>query len=183
MIKLNSQYQKMLNDPKTDKESVKFLKDKLEAAKDFLEHIEKRNETIEKIVSRVISAQNGFFENGEIRLNPLMQKDIANELGLHPSTISRAIANKYVQTPRGVFSLKFLCPRDVKGLTSDRIEKMIEGIIMNEDKKAPAKRRSDRGKNGIGGPHPETPHCGGIQKKTGLPDRLKKSEILARLSR
>ncbi len=137
VIKLSPAYQKMLNDPKTDKESIRFLREKLEAAKDFLENIEKRNVTIERIIERIMKEQTDFFETGEPGLNPLMQKDIADELGLHPSTISRAIANKYLQTPKGVFSLKFLCPRDVKGLTSRNIERAIGDIIAKEDRAKP----------------------------------------------
>jgi RNA polymerase sigma-54 factor len=66
-----------------------------------------------------------------------MQKDIAKELGLHPSTISRAISNKYIQTPRGVLMLKVLCPREVKGVTSRNIQKLIRDVIASEDKKRP----------------------------------------------
>jgi RNA polymerase sigma-54 factor len=153
VLKISPQYQKMLNDPKTDKESIEFLKKKLSDAKDFLDTIEKRHSTIEKIIKRIVSTQEKFFEKGELEMSPLMQKDIANELGLHPSTISRAISNKYVQTPKGVFSLKFLCPREVKGITSDRIESLIKETIKTEKSSTPmtdeqvAKKLSENGIN------------------------------------
>ena len=136
-LKISPQYEKMLADPTTNAESVKYLKERLQAAKDFLENIEKRNVTIQKIMDRIISTQNDFLEKGEACLSPLMQKDIADEFGLHPSTISRAIANKYIQTPRGVFQVKFLCPREVKGLTSENIKRKISGIISSENKGKP----------------------------------------------
>ena len=137
VLKISPVYEKMLKDPKTDAKSIEFLKDKLEAAKDFLENIAKRHETIEKILDMMISSQSGFFEGGEVKLNPLMQKNIAKELGLHPSTISRAISNKYVQTPRGIVLLKILCPREIKGTTGKKINELIENIINSEDKKNP----------------------------------------------
>jgi RNA polymerase sigma-54 factor len=137
VIKISGQYEKMLRDPKTDAKTVEFLKNKLTAAKDFLENIEKRHKTIEKIMERIIHTQKNFFEKGEVEMTPLMQKDIADELGLHPSTISRAISNKHIQTPKGVFRLKFLCPRDIKGLTSKNIGGKIGNIIKNEAKSKP----------------------------------------------
>lgn len=137
VLKISSVYEKMLKDPKTDAKSMEFLKAKLEAAKDFIENIAKRHGTIEKILDRIVKTQSENLESGEAQLNPLMQKDIANELGLHPSTISRAISNKYIQTPRGVILLKVLCPREVKGITSKKIQKFIEDTINSEDKKQP----------------------------------------------
>lgn len=136
-LKISPVYEKMLRDPKTDAKSLEFLKEKLEAAKDFLENIAKRHETIEKILDLIIAAQSGSFEGGKLKLNPLMQKNIAKDLGLHPSTISRAIANKYIQTPRGIILLKTLCPREIKGTTGEKIHKLIQVIIDSEDKKDP----------------------------------------------
>lgn len=137
VLKISSVYEKMLKDPKTDAKSMGFLKEKLEAAKDFIENIAKRHETIEKILDRIVRTQSENLESGKAQLNPLMQKDIANELGLHPSTISRAISNKYIQTPRGLILLKILCPREVKGMTSNKIQKLIKELILSEDKKRP----------------------------------------------
>jgi len=137
VIKISPVYEKMLKDPKTDAKSMEFLKEKLEAAKDFIENIAKRHETIGKILEMIIKKQSGHLESEKIQLNPLMQKDIAKELGLHPSTISRAISNKYIQTPRGVLMLKVLCPREVKGVTSRNIKELIKDIIASEDKKRP----------------------------------------------
>jgi RNA polymerase sigma-54 factor len=138
VIKISSQYEKMMNDPKTDAKTMEFLKAKLYAAKDFLENVEKRHETINKIMDRIVTTQENFFEGTELQMKPLMQKDIADELGLHPSTISRAISNKYIQTPKGVFRLKFLCPREVKGMTSKQISKKVEEVIAAEDPASPA---------------------------------------------
>ena len=137
VLKISPVYEKMLKDPSTDAKSIEFLRDKFEAAKDFLENIAKRHETIEKILNLIIKTQSHYFETGTPQLNPLMQKDMAREFGLHPSTISRAVSNKYIQTPRGIILLKVLCPREVKGLTGKKIQKLIEDILISEDKKHP----------------------------------------------
>jgi RNA polymerase sigma-54 factor len=67
----------------------------------------------------------------------LTQKSLADEFGLHPSTISRTVSSKYVQTPQGLFPLKFLCPRGPKGLTVARIKAMLVEILKAEDKDNP----------------------------------------------
>ena len=70
-------------------------------------------------------------------LRPLPQKGLADEFGLHPSTISRTVAEKYVQTPHGLYPLKFLCPRGPKGMTAARIKALLVETIAGEDKKNP----------------------------------------------
>jgi len=70
-------------------------------------------------------------------LRPLAQKDLADEFGLHPSTISRTVTQKYIQTPQGLFPLKFLCPRGPKGLTVARIKAMLVDIVKKENKGSP----------------------------------------------
>jgi len=137
VLGLNPTYEKMLKDPKTDAETITFLKGKLQAAKDFIEHVYKRHETIEKIMDVIIKTQSAYLDGGPLNLCPLMQKNIAEEFGVHPSTISRAIASKYIQTPKGLLLLKHLCPREVKGQTKEKIKKLIEDIITSEDKNSP----------------------------------------------
>jgi RNA polymerase sigma-54 factor len=137
VLKISSTYEKMLKDPKTDQKTTDFLKEKLFAAKDFLENLNKRHETIEKILNMIVDTQSHFFDSGDAQLSPLMQKNIADELGLHPSTISRAISNKYIQTPKGILVLKCFCPRNIKGSTKKKIMKLIDDMIIAEDKRSP----------------------------------------------
>jgi len=137
VLKLSPVYLKMLEDPKTDEKTVTFLKEKLKRAKELLEDFSKRSETLEKIVRKIIDSQKEFLEKGVTWLKPLSQKSLAEEFGLHPSTISRAVAEKYLQTPQGLYPLKFLCPRGRKGFTAARIKAMLVEIIKNEDKLHP----------------------------------------------
>ena len=137
IIRLSPDYLKMLENPKTDEKTRSFLREKVKRAKELLEDFSKRSETLEKIVRKIIGSQQDFLEKGITWLIPLSQKSLADEFGLHPSTISRAVAEKYVQTPQGLYPLKFLCPRGPKGLTAARIKAMIVEIIKGEDKHNP----------------------------------------------
>ncbi len=137
VLKFSKEYLKMLEDPKTDEKTRSFLKERLKRAKELMEDFSKRSETLEKIVRKIIDSQQDFLENGVIWLRPLTQKSLAGEFGLHPSTISRTVAEKYVQTPQGLYPLKFLCPRGPKGMTAARMKAMLVEIINREDKHNP----------------------------------------------
>ena len=133
-VGLSADYQKML---KTDAETVKFLREKLEKAKEMLEDLQKRGETSSAIMNIIMETQKEFFEKGPAFLLPLEQKELASRLGLHPSTISRAISGKYVQTPKGLIPIKILCPRQFKGFTPQAIKAKMLDIISDEDKRKP----------------------------------------------
>jgi RNA polymerase sigma-54 factor len=137
VINLSPHYLKILDDPKADEKTKAFLKEKLKAAKNLIEDFSKRTETLEKVVRKIIGTQAEFLRRGSAWLQPLSQKSLADEFGLHPSTISRAVAGKYIQTSQGLFPLKFLCPRGPKGFTVKRIKMILSEIIKQEDKKQP----------------------------------------------
>lgn len=137
VINISSQYLKMLENPKTDQKTREFLKEKLKTAKNLIEDFSKRSETLEKIVRKIVETQGDFLDRGVTWLQPLAQKNLAVEFGLHPSTISRAVAQKYIQTTKGIFPLKFLCPRGPKGMTVARTKTMLTDIIKKEDKNNP----------------------------------------------
>jgi RNA polymerase sigma-54 factor len=134
-ITLSREYDRMLRDKKTDAETVKFLKDKLVKAKELMENLLKRGETSKRIVDIILEVQKDFVETGAKKLKPLLQRDLADRLGVHPSTISRAVAGKFIQTPKGVFPLKFLCPRELGGATSVSIKARLVDIMKGEDKR------------------------------------------------
>lgn len=136
-IKISAEYEKMLKNPKTDAKTIKFLKEKMERVKDLMETMARRQGTIDEILKIITETQQDFVKKGPAHLKPLMQKDLAEMIGVHPSTISRALAEKYVQTPQGLFSAKFLCPREVSGSTPERIRSIILETITEEDKRRP----------------------------------------------
>ena len=136
-INISPQYLKMLEDPKSDEKTKEFIRAKLKVAKNLIEDFSKRSETFEKIVRRIIGTQEDFLNKGITWLRPLTQRELADEFGLHPSTISRTVAEKYIQTPQGLYPLRFLCPRGPKGLTVPRTKAMLAEIIKQEDKRKP----------------------------------------------
>jgi len=100
-------YQQMLSDTNTPENTKEFIRRKLQAARWLIESIEQRRNTLKKITSEIVKVQKSFFEQGIIGLRPLKMRTIATATGVHVSTVSRAISEKYMQTPRGIFPLKF----------------------------------------------------------------------------
>jgi RNA polymerase sigma-54 factor len=136
-LNLSPHYLKMLTDPKTDAATKEYLQAKVKRAKELIEDFQKRSETLEKIARKIIDSQPEFLAKGVIWLKPLTQKSLADEFGLHPSTISRTVAEKYVQTEHGLFPLRLLCPRGPKGVTAARLKAMLRELIDLEDKHNP----------------------------------------------
>lgn len=136
-IKINGHYAKLLNDPKTDDKTILYLKEKLKNAKELIENVKKRYETMEKIAGMIVEAQTDYFDKKVKFPRPFTQKEISKELGVHPSTVSRAVAEKYLETPLGVLKLRSLCPREFLGTTSADNKDLIKSILMREDKSDP----------------------------------------------
>ncbi|MBI5400065.1 RNA polymerase factor sigma-54 [Candidatus Saganbacteria bacterium] len=137
VVNLAPRYLKMLDDPKTDAETKKYLKEKIKKAKELIDDFSKRSETLEKIVRKIIDTQQAFLQKGGHWLEPLTQKSLAGEFGLHPSTISRTVASKYIQTPQGLFPLKVFCPRGRKGFTASRLKALLAALIKAENLRQP----------------------------------------------
>ena len=128
-LKLDEKYLIMLSNPKLEKGTKDYLKSKLKEAKQFIEDINNRKLMIEKLLKIIIRKQKSFLKKGVFWLKPLQQEEIARLFGIHPSTVSRAVRGKYIQTPHGVYPLNFLLPRNQKGHSSQQVKKMIEDII------------------------------------------------------
>lgn len=119
-----------------DKQGAEFLRTKLKEAKDLVDALDMRKATILKIAIALRENQYDFFMGGEIR--PMKLKDIAQDLGYAPSTISRAIANKYLECDRGIFPIKSFFTAAIDGDTSNAsIKDFILNLVKNEDRKKP----------------------------------------------
>lgn len=136
-IKFNNQYIKMLDNPNTDEKTVRYLQEKVKAAKTLLENLEKRHKTIGKIIDEVIKRQKDFLTGASGLPKPLSQKELSDLFGIHPSTTSRAISEKYIETPEGIIKLKSLCPRKSGGFTRAYVHNAIKDIIKEETGKKP----------------------------------------------
>jgi len=133
-LRISHSYLEALNDPGVDKETKAFIKEKLEAAKQFMEDIEKRHEITQNIINIIVERQSEFLKDGYYWLKPLQQNELAQMLGIHCSTISRAVSTKYAQTPRGLLPLKYLCPRNFKGHTSAQIKGIMLTLLEDNPK-------------------------------------------------
>ena len=117
------------------KNSNKKLSEKIQDAKWLLSSVRKRNETVESVGELICKKQISFFEENPLKLNPLTSKDLAEELGIHPSTVSRILRSKYIDTPKGIISLKSLLVSSVsktRNITPLQLMQLIDSIIKKE---------------------------------------------------
>jgi RNA polymerase sigma-54 factor len=105
-LRLNAAYKDLLKSRGVSSETKSFLREKFRSAVDLLRSVNQRKQTIYKVCVCVVNRQKDFLENGPAHLHPMLIKDVANELGVHSSTISRVVTNKYVDTPQGVMELR-----------------------------------------------------------------------------
>jgi RNA polymerase sigma-54 factor len=119
-----------------------YLKDNLQEARWFLKSLLSRNETLMKVASKIVEHQRAFLELGEVAMRPLILSEIAEQVEMHESTISRATTNKYMHTPRGVFELKYFFSSHVSNddgseHSSTAIKALIKQMVSNEDARKP----------------------------------------------
>ena len=106
-LRLSSRYRRMLASAETDKEVKDYVKERFRSAMQLLRNIAQRKSTILRTCEVIVRRQQEFLERGVEALRPMMIKEVAEEIGVHPSTVSRAVANKYAHTPQGVIELRF----------------------------------------------------------------------------
>ena len=119
-----------------------YIQDKLRSAVWLIRSIQQRQRTMYKVTQSIIKFQRGFLEHGVSHLRPLVLRDVAQDIQMHESTISRVTTNKYVQTPRGLFELKFFFNTRVPtssgdGVTSEAVKASIRQMIGKEDTQSP----------------------------------------------
>lgn len=136
---INQTYRRALTQEK-ESETRKFVEQKLNAAAWLIRSIEQRRLTLYRVAEAIVRRQEEFLRHGILYLKPLNLKDIADEIGVHESTVSRATANKYVQTPRGIFEFKYFFATGLgneQGTTTEVIKQALKDIIASEDPKKP----------------------------------------------
>jgi RNA polymerase sigma-54 factor len=106
-LRVSSRYRGMLREGSgADKETVRYLKDKIRSAESFIRNVDRRRDTVSRIAQIVLEVQGEFFEDGRGPLRPLRLEDVAVEIGVHLSTVSRGVTGKYMSTPYGMYELK-----------------------------------------------------------------------------
>lgn len=141
-LTLSPYYQKILTEADKESNISHFLTGRLNSALWLIKSIKQRRQTIYNVVSAVVKYQVDFFDYGPKYLKTLTLKQIADEVGIHESTVSRSINGKYMQTPRGVFEVKYFFTSGVSGMSgegiaSQSIKTLIREIVDNEDPRAP----------------------------------------------
>lgn len=141
-LHISSYYNSLTEEAKSDKELSNYLNNRFNSAMWLMKSIEQRKKTIYNVASAIVQFQNDFFAKGERFLKPLTLKQIAENVGVHESTVSRAINGKYMQCPRGVFELKYfftggILNEDGSGVSSNSIKSMIKEFVDAEDDKKP----------------------------------------------
>ncbi len=138
---ISENYLKMLEDKNQKKDVKIFLKSKIQSAEWLIEAVKLRNITIQKIMACIINRQNDYFNVNQKDLNPMILKDIAEDLNMDISTISRATKEKYVQMPWGIKELKFFFSEAIEtkdgAISSKNVKQKLKEIIDNEDKNKP----------------------------------------------
>lgn len=139
---INARYIEMLKQKKVDEKTREFIHDKVNAARNLINNISRRNETLLLVAYAIMNRQKEFLQKGPGFLKPLIYADLESELGFHESTIARAVANKYAQTKWGVFEFKYFFVKKIQSVhnddtSSDMIMKRIKELIQNESKQNP----------------------------------------------
>lgn len=145
-LRINNAYKDLLAQSRIGDKDKEYLKDKIRSGKFLISAIEQRQQTLEKIANQILDLQIEFFENGKSSLKPLTMAEIAQRVDLHETTISRAIANKYMETPHGVLEFKYFftsgfTASDGKEVSNTTIKDKIAHFIASED---PIKPLSDQ---------------------------------------
>ncbi|MCK5861873.1 MAG: RNA polymerase factor sigma-54 [Candidatus Hydrogenedentes bacterium] len=141
-IAINDAYIKEVRSKKISKEERSYVRENLGSARWLVRNIERRQETIRKTAQAIIDTQRMFLKKGEQYMKPLTLEEVANKVGLHESTISRTVNGKYIQTPQGLFELKYffsagLRSDDGESQSSTAICALLKNIIDAEDKHKP----------------------------------------------
>lgn len=143
VLRLNSQYRRLLDrDQEPSKEVRNYVKERFTSALLLMKNIEQRKQTIMKVCESLVRRQTEFLDYGLDHLKPMMIKEIAEEIGVHPSTVSRAVANKYAHTPQGVFELRYFFSEAVQGPAGSEtplllLKRKVKKMIEEEDSRHP----------------------------------------------
>ena len=141
-LQISRRYTKMARDRAVDRKTRDFVGNNLRSARWLLDAIDQRNSTLLRVINVVIDAQRAFFDEGAAALRPLPMTGVADQLGIHVATVSRAVNEKYIQTPRGIFPLRMYFSGGTETQNGDAmswsaVQAKLESIIQDEDKSNP----------------------------------------------
>ena len=141
-LRISQTYRDLIAKGQLSKEEREYLRERMRSGRFLINSIEQRQQTIERITREILKVQEDFFEHGVAKLKPLTMTQIAGAVGVHETTVSRAIANKYIRTPHGVFEFKYFFTPGYQAQGGDAVsntsvKEMISDLIAGEDKAHP----------------------------------------------
>ena len=141
-IRISKHYRKMLEDKSVSAEAKSYIRERIRAGAFLIRSIYQRQETIRKIAQEIIDAQTAFLTQGVEALRPMTMAEVANKVGVHETTVSRTVANKYMRTPLGLFELKYFFTPGLKGkdgvsVSNKSVQDQIKRLVEAEDSAAP----------------------------------------------
>jgi RNA polymerase sigma-54 factor len=141
-LQINTSYAQMLQQGKLAGEAKEYIQNSMRTARWLIESIEQRKQTLLRVVNHVLKTQREFFDHGPLYLKPLPMVDVAQSLGIHVGTVSRAVSGKYMQTPTGIYPLRFFFSGGTEtaggdSMSWDAVKAKLQGVIDGEDKKKP----------------------------------------------
>jgi RNA polymerase sigma-54 factor len=144
-LRISNTYKDLMAQPDSSTEVREYIRDKIRAGKFLIKSLHQRQQTILNIAKEIVSRQREFMDHGVSRLKPLTMVQVAEVVGVHETTVSRAVSGKYMQTPRGVFEMKYFFTSGIKTasgvrLSNTSVKDMIAEMIEKED---PGKPLSD----------------------------------------
>lgn len=139
---VNQNYRQVLTTPDGDTATKKYVESKVNSAAWLIKNIEQRRLTLYKVANSIVDQQRAFFDYGVKHLKPLTLRQVADLVGLHESTISRATANKYMQTPQGVYEMKFFFASGIENnggeaVAAHRIKRLLQELVEQENVQKP----------------------------------------------
>lgn len=141
-LRISSFYKSMMAEAGGKKDVREFIRDHIKRGRFFIDMLQQRQQTIQKVAEHIVARQEDFFETGPSALKPMTMADIASEIGVHESTISRTVAGKYARTPHGVFELRAffssgMATETGESVSGRTVEAVLKEIIENEDRNHP----------------------------------------------
>lgn len=140
-LSISDHYRKMLEARDGDREAVKFVRNKMTQARQLIDALEQRQSTLERVSAAIVARQQGFMREGVAALKPLKMQEIADELGIHHSTVWRAVYGKFIETPQGAVALNSFftggMPKEDGAISREAVKEKLRELVEAEDKRKP----------------------------------------------
>jgi len=145
-LRISNTYKDLMSQAQSSPEVREYIREKIRAGKFLIKSIHQRQQTILNIAKEIVKRQREFFDRGIAHLKPMTMVQVAEVVGVHETTVSRAVSGKYIETPRGIFEMKYfftsgITTADGTGMSSTSIKDMVANMLKDED---PAKPLSDQ---------------------------------------